>query len=522
MRNSLKLRLKLGNKSLYLLLAIVVAVYLTLAVGQALTKNPWCDEGWFANPAFNLITRGSMGTSVIEPTGSCQVVSKPGVVLRGLDRHTYWVMPLHILAQAVWYKLVGFSLISMRSLSIAWGLVAIFSWFAIVRVLSGNNKVALLAMLFVASDFMFISVASFGRMDMMCAALGFAAIAAYLGLRERNLKLAVLASQTLVVASGLTHPNGVLPFFGVLFLTLYLDRSSINWRHLLIAATPYAVGAAGLGLYILQSPGDFLAQVGGNGGSERLSGLASPLTAIKEEITEKYMHAFGFGSHSSSIAHLAILVLAGYIVAIITAICVRRIRQHRGYRALLILTAIYFVIQVFFNQNLPHYLVHMVPMYAAIFAVFTHWCWTNRSMPRWMVAAAACGFLVINLGGSLHPVLKNPYQRNYLTATDYLKRNSNRTTLVMGSAALGFELGFTDGLVDDVLLGYHTGKRGDFIVVEDLYYSQTFENLRSAQPEAYQYITQVLDQYREVYSNSYYKIYARQYSAAPEISAVRP
>lgn len=502
--------MKLGNKKPYLLLAGVVAVYLTLAVAPALTKNPWCDEGWFANPAFNLITRGSMGTSVIEPTGSCQIVNKPGVVLRGLDQHTYWVMPLHILAQAVWYKLVGFSLFSMRFLSVAWGLVAIFSWFAIVRALSGDNKTALLAMLFVASDFTFISVASFGRMDMMCAALGFAAIAAYLGLRERNLKLAVLASQTLVVASGLTHPNGVMPFFGVLFLTLYLDRRSINWRHVLIAAIPYAAGAVGLGLYILQSPGDFLAQVGANGGTERLSWLASPLASIKSEITLKYLQAFGFAPHSAGFAHLAILVLAGYVAAIVAAISVRPIRQHRGYRALLILTAIYFVIQMFFNQKLPYYLIHIVPMFAAILAVLTHWCWTNRSIPRRMVATAACGFLLINFCGSLYPVLKNPYQRNYLTAVDYLKRNSNGTTLVMGSAALGFGLGFTEGLVDDVLLGYRSGKQGDFIVVEGLYYRQTFENLRSAQPEAYEHITRVLDQYREVYGNSYYKIYARQ------------
>ncbi|MBA2736159.1 MAG: hypothetical protein H0U50_05130 [Pyrinomonadaceae bacterium] len=60
-------------------------------------------------------------------------------------------------------------------------------------------------------------------MDMMSASLGFIGIAAFLLLRERNLTLAVLLSQTFVVLSGLTHPNGIIAFFGLLFLTFYFD-----------------------------------------------------------------------------------------------------------------------------------------------------------------------------------------------------------------------------------------------------------------------------------------------------------
>ena len=82
----------LFTKKSYLLLLIgVVAIYFALAIGSAMTKSPWSDEAWFANPAVNLITRGRMATPVLETAGTG---------FKGLDQHTYWVMPLHLVTQA--------------------------------------------------------------------------------------------------------------------------------------------------------------------------------------------------------------------------------------------------------------------------------------------------------------------------------------------------------------------------------------------------------------------------------------
>src|SRR5436309_2288758 len=75
-----------------------------------------------------------------------------------------------------------------------------------------------------AVDYSFVMGASFGCMDLMCAALGFAGLAAYLSLREKHFAWAVLVSHTLVAASGLTHFMGILHFAGLVFLTLYFDR----------------------------------------------------------------------------------------------------------------------------------------------------------------------------------------------------------------------------------------------------------------------------------------------------------
>ncbi|HVG22106.1 MAG TPA: hypothetical protein VNI02_23930, partial [Blastocatellia bacterium] len=156
------------NKRFYFTATLGAAcLYAALTIGISLTKPPEIDEGWFASPALNLITRGSMGTTVLEPSGT--LTSK----LTGINQHTYWVMPLHLLAQAGWYEVFGFSLFSMRTLSIAWGLVALASWFLIMRALSGSLKLSMMAAAFIALDYVFIMHASLGRMDMMCAALGF-------------------------------------------------------------------------------------------------------------------------------------------------------------------------------------------------------------------------------------------------------------------------------------------------------------------------------------------------------------
>ena len=204
------------KKPYHLLLAVVVLAFLALAVGSALTKSPWSDEAWFAQAGLNLATRGEMTTPVLETAGTN---------FKGLERHTYWVMPLHLVTQAGWYKVFGFSLFSMRMLSAVFGVLALFSWYFIVGNLSGNRKVALITFVLLAFDYIFVMAASFGRGDMMSAALGAAGLAAYLCLRERDFKWAIFASQSLIAACGLTHPNGGVAFFvGLLFLTLYFDR----------------------------------------------------------------------------------------------------------------------------------------------------------------------------------------------------------------------------------------------------------------------------------------------------------
>lgn len=499
------------GKTVYYLIAIsVLGLYLLLAAGTALSKRPWSDEGWFASPALNLITRGHMGTSVLEPI-------EPRGQQKGIDKYTYWIMPLDILAQAAWYKITGFGLFQMRMLSTMWGLLAILSWWAIVYTLSASRKIALLAASIIALDYTFVTGASFGRMDMMCAALTFAAYAAYLILRERNLTLAILASQSLVVASGMSHPYGILGLVGIVFLTLYFDRRRIRPRHFFIALIPYVIGSIGWGLYILQSPSLFMSQFVGNATAGyknvgRFDGLFAPWSALQREISLRYLVAFGMGPHSagsSSLAPLKIFILITYVAGIAGALGVRPIRTHRGYKALLILLGIYFVLLTLIDgQKLSWYLVHMIPFFAALLAVFLSWLWTSTRVPRWAIVAPMLFFLALQVGGMLLRIRQNDYRRSYLPAVQFLKANAG-SAMIMGSADLAFQLGFDANLVDDIRLGYYSGKRPDFIVVDEIY-EDAFTGIGTQDLTVYQYLIDLLaKQYHPVYDYGHYKIYAR-------------
>src|SRR5215208_8209767 len=228
----------------YLIIGLgILAIYLALTLSTALTEIPGTDEGFFANPAFNLLTKGTFSTTVLETFAT---------PFKGMDRHTYWIMPLQPLTLSIWYRVFGFGVFSTRTLSILWGLVALASWFIIVRSLFKRTSVSLLVTALLSCDYIFIVCASSGRMDMMSAALGFAGFATYLLLRERSLPWAVLLSQSLIVMSGLTHPMGLLPFFGLIILSLYFDRKRLSFKHFAIALVPYLIGGVAWGAYIIQ------------------------------------------------------------------------------------------------------------------------------------------------------------------------------------------------------------------------------------------------------------------------------
>ena len=108
------------NRAYWGFAAAVLVLYLLFTAGTALTKRPWSDEGWFASPAYNLAYHGYMGTSILESV-------EPRGQQKGIDKYTYWVMPLDIVAQAAWYRILGFGLFQMRMLSAFWGLVAILT-----------------------------------------------------------------------------------------------------------------------------------------------------------------------------------------------------------------------------------------------------------------------------------------------------------------------------------------------------------------------------------------------------------
>lgn len=478
-------------------LALLAAgIWFALVVGRALTREPFVDEALFSLPAWNLATNGSMGSPVLETVGS----PNPGwsMSYAGIREHTYWSMPLPTVCLAGWYRLVGFSLFTTRMFTAVCMLALLAAWYAILWRLSGDGTLSVLGVLLIASDAFLLTRAAWGRMDIMSAAFGFSALAAYLNLRERSLVAAVGVSQTLVALAGLSHPNGGLVCgCGVLAVTLVLDARRLRWRHLGYAALPYVAGAAAMGAYILQDRSAFMAQFFSHVGG-RFAGLRSPLAALWRE-PERYAEVFGFGQTS----RLKILICAAYLLAVARVCWDRPLR--RKYGALLVFTgAVVASLALFENLKVPHYLVYTLPTFAALVAVAV------RAVPtgRWRsIAHAGAALLICFQAGSVLRLIVVPNSYSlYSPAIRWIHANVPRQALIMGDSSLYFDLG-TAQLVDDIRLGYLTGKKADVIIV-DARYRDCFDYLRRDEPDAWRYIDHYLrDECRAIPLSAEYTAY---------------
>src|SRR5213079_1415787 len=87
------------------------------------------------------------------------------VKLTGIDRHTYWAMPLNLLLNAAIFRIAGFGVVSMRLLSLCWGALALLAWWSILGRLTGDATLAAGAAALIATDFHFQMQAADGRMD---------------------------------------------------------------------------------------------------------------------------------------------------------------------------------------------------------------------------------------------------------------------------------------------------------------------------------------------------------------------
>ena len=469
----------------------VMFAFIVLAVANSMAKRPGCDEAWFASPAWNLASHGFMGTTILEPANSWV----NGRSYHGIDRHTFWIMPLGPVVQAAWYRIVPFSLLSTRLLSALWGLVAIGAWFCIMLKTSGDERVALAAAALVASDYVLVRSASFGRMDMMCAALVFGAYAVYLCLREQHLSAAVLAGHTLSACALFTHPNGMLSVVLLVLAFVLFDFRNLRKSHVALALLPYCLAALAWGFYISQAPSDFWAQLSGNAAG-RLSGLGSPLQSLYSEFQNRYA---GGGAPVKLLLFLPLLVgLAGVLAA-------PALRRQRGYQLLLLLSAFEFIyFWLFESTKLYLYLVYLTPVLDSLLAVSLLYFWPTRKIA---VIAVVMSVACINLGGSAFVVRRNNIQDGYRPAADYLKAHTARGELIMGTASLAFELGWDRGLLDDIKLGDASGRHPTWVVVEQRYRDE-FDSYRRSEPAAYEHIVNLVrNGCTAAFSQSTYSVY---------------
>jgi hypothetical protein len=494
-------------------LAIILVAWIALAVSFAATKVPWSNEAWCAIPAVNLATKGYMGTTVL--------VSK-GTWLKGVEQHTYWMMPLHLLAQAGWYKVVGFSLLRQRVLSVLFGVLALVSWFVILLRFSGRFSAALIACLLIGFERNFLNAAASGRMDMMAAALGACSIAAFLQIRRRSFQGALVASHSLAAAAIFTHPCGVLYAAALVITILYTLRSEnavrLTWNDVAIACAPYLIGAGLWGLYIAEAPADFHSQFFGNVSGfageymqqSRFSGIRAPFRALGIELTERYFIPFGFGGLNTAnrVGSAAWLTLCASTA--FAGLLIKRLRSDPGERILALSGLTVFLLMTLLEGlKFQHYLVHSLPFLSALAAMTASELWQRRSLrlPVCIVLTLAIGF---QSAAILHQFVRNPLKENFLPVPLWIQANIAPEESVIAPAELGYVLGFGGSLVDDVRLGLYTGMKPRFIVMSG-WYRGWADNSERRDPVAFNHIRDVLDnEYRRVLAQGEYIVYERR------------
>lgn len=489
------------SRSYVVVAGCAILIFLALTVATALTSRPITDEGLFADPAYMLATHGYMGSPAL----------RENTHLLRISEHTYWIFPLDPVMQAAWYKIFGVGLFSMRSMSICFGLLGLAALFLLVERLARDPRIAALATALTAVDYLYIYGSASGRMDIICAGLGYAGLAAFVLLRERSFAAAVLVSQTLVVASGITHPNGFLYFMGLAFLTIYFDRRRLSWRHLALAAAPYLVGASLWGAYISKDPQAFLAQIRANahdGG--RLQDLHNPLMGFVREVTGRYATAYGFAAHSAGHEgpiYLKSLALLAYLVAIVGVLLIPSLRRRTEVRILLSIAALWFVyLAVSDGQKAYYYVVHFIPIYAALLAVFVAWLLRERKLNVLAVSIPLMAVVAVQLGGLAYRIHLNSYGNIYQPAVRYVQQNAHPSQLINANIAFLFGLKFPENLVDDS----HLSKLADFFVVDNEI-AERLKNSRTGNPATYQHVKNSLANcYKKVYDLNSVQIYSLQ------------
>ena len=481
----------------------IVCVYLLTAGATAATRRPWFDEAAFANPALDLITRGSMGMTISEPTG---FGSTPGVTQVHVQDHVYYSMPLANIGQAVWYKLVGFGIFRMRLYHILWGLLALGSWAFIVLTLTGSWFPTFLSALVIATDKAFIEAAANGRPDMMSAALGSLAIAAYLALHERDLSAAILVSQALLAVALFTHPIGVLAESAVCVLCARFDYRRLRWRQLSFAAIPFIVGFGLWGLYISRDPEAFRTQFGRNA-SGREGGLRAPLQAIGSEVRSRFVNSMYLPPYATGVRRATILIPIIYYFAAIALLFRRDGPRLLGVAALVS----FFSFGVLESTKAPFYLVHLTPLLACCLAVWTWLEWNAGSARRWAAAGVAAVLVALQTAWIAYACWQNPYRMQYLPAMAFLDQQAGPKSLIIGNSELGFHFGFFNNVIDDSTLGYYSGKRPDFIVVDANGYGEAFKGYSSQDPGLDRFVRKTLNEdFQRIYTGAVYTIYRRR------------
>lgn len=477
--------------------AVAIVMYLALASGTALTRQPYGDEGELASPAYNLVHRGHLEVTQWEEARQ--------------SHKAYWMPPVFFLAQAAWEMVVGFGVVQFRLGTVFWGFILLLVVGYIVQKITKDVLLAAWIAFALGSDYTYVQHAGVGRCEIMSAALAIAASAVYLHLRDRSLPLAVFVSHVLITLSGLTHPVGGMMWMPCLIvLQIWLDGRRLRWKEYAIAVLPYLIGAAAWGAYILQDPAEFKRQFFGISLSQhRFAGLADPITAVRREAA-RFLLYYGVRPTASWAVRLKALLPVGYVIGVVGGLLIPAARKERLIRGgLLILCAQLFILTFIEGTKQSHYIVHVIPTLVAIFVAVIWVLFRSQPARRPLFAAFGLLFVLIQVGAALFRIHEDPYRREWLPAIDAARPFVEQKLLVIGGPEFGMGFQFPENVVSWTDYGYNHKRMPDVVLTSLSQYQRNTEVVRN-DPAFYHYMKVTFFQrFRLIFQSGDIAIYRR-------------
>lgn len=486
-----------GKRNARILLAAACLIHLILAGGLVLTNLPLVDEGLYGIPAYTLATTGKLQNHVVEPAGV--------PYFTGIGSILYWMMPLGMVFQAAVFKVFGFSIFAQRALSLSCGLGTLLAWFFAVRKLL-PEAVAAFSCLLLSFDFLFCSLSSRGRADMISLFFACVALAAYLNLRERYLTRALLLANVSCAISGLIHPNGGLAALASLIITIsYLDRKRIGRREVYAAAAPYLISGLGLLAYIAIDPSLWIKQFVGNV-LYRMPGGRFPIIRLITGEFSRYVSASDVTSLHDIRAFRLLIPVSYWAAAAGCLIFLRNCVPHLKW--LLALLAGEVLCLVFFEGSKQGwYAVHTIPVLSTLLAVWLVFLWNKQRKAARALAVIQVLIAFLALLSNVVEIRREKYQRLYLPLIAFLNSHVYPRELVFGRTELDYKLKCRACLRDDMYLGAISRRRPDFIVLDQDYVA-LIEKIGTRDKSFLVYVRNLLERsgYVEVYRNKAYRV----------------
>lgn len=496
-----------ASRAQWIAAASALLVFLVLSVGLSLTRSPWWDEGLFTDVALNFRNFGHLGSSVLAPYG---FMEWPGV-----HQYTYWQCPLYLISLGYWFRLVPATVVWMRLFSVIWGGIFLACWFVLVKALSRNEPLALLAVSVIALNYDSVVKSSYGRMDIMCAALGVAGLASYFWFRDSNWARGVVLAAWFGAASLFCHPVGAVMNLAIAAMVLW-DWRRIRLSILVVASLPYVIGICCYLFYIHQAPDIFLAQSRAAWGY-RVSSLSATLRNVLNDANQRYIQAY-YEAYNG-IFRLKSASLVFLVIGMVGLLADGDLRAQLVVKRLLVLAFIAYVgLAVVDNEKYVNYLILTVPFFAACAAVWVYNCWHKGGLVRLSASALLAVYVLVTISAVGYRIYSNSYRNSYQPAVALVRSYLSPGGVVMGGSELGFALGFGPPLIDDRYLGFFSGETPE-VFVENEYYGPGWARTPRLKLAWAFSRSKLRSQYHLIFEDKAYKIYVRNDVASPTHSA---